>query len=128
MKSALSCIFIFITLNIACGQGESKYNNISADSMKTSIGKKDIIILDVRSKKEFAEGHIPGAVNLNIHDENFEAALDTMNKEIRYDVYCRSGNRSGDAVEIMKKKNFKKVNHFDGGILEWKEKEYEIVK
>jgi len=67
-----------------------------------SIIAKGAGIIDVRTPEEFASGHIPGAVNINFHAEDFQAQLMKLDKRKAYVVYCRSGNRSGKAVVIMK--------------------------
>src|SRR5205085_10366832 len=119
-------IFLFISLS-ACAQKNNHAIPLSADSMKMIIEKKQGIILDVRTPEEFAEGHIPGAINIDYNDDHFENGLDSLKKEETYYVYCRSGKRSAAAVDIMDKKGFKKIYHYHGGILEWKEKGNALV-
>ena len=86
------------------------------------------ILLDVRTPAEFAEGHLQGAINIDYNNDGFAAALDTLDKNKQYEVYCRSGHRSGESAEMMSKKGFKKIYDLEGGILKWQEKGYEVVK
>lgn len=58
-------------------------------------------IIDVRTPAEFADGRVEGAVNLDVQDAGFEASLAKLDKNAEYIVYCRSGNRSAIAVQIM---------------------------
>lgn len=66
-------------------------------------------VIDVRTAEEFAEGHVQGARNLDIKNGDFEAALVDLDKEASYSVYCRSGNRSATAVELMRNAGFTNV-------------------
>ncbi len=72
------------------------------------------VIIDVRTPEEFADGHLEGAININIFDPMFEgvvAALDTSNT---YLVYCRSGQRSGNALAFMNSVGFDDVTNLGG--------------
>lgn len=73
-------------------------------------------VMDVRTPEEFAAGHLEGAQNLDISSPQFAAALATLPKDGRYVVYCRSGNRSADAVEEMTAAGF--TNVVDAGGLQ----------
>jgi rhodanese-related sulfurtransferase len=58
-------------------------------------------IIDVRTPSEFADGRVEGAVNFDVQGAEFEASLAKLDKNAEYIVYCRSGNRSAIAVQIM---------------------------
>lgn len=64
---------------------------------------EDAIILDVRTPEEYAAGHIDGAVLLDFNGGQFEAELPNLDPAAEYVVYCRSGNRAGQAVDLMEK-------------------------
>ena len=128
LSTTLCLLLLTIAFNSACQNKEQTNNLISADSLKLMLNTEHGILLDVRTPKEFAEGHIRGAININFYDENFSAALDTLDKKKQYEVYCRSGGRSGESVDMMSKKGFKKIYDLDGGILKWEEKGFETVK
>ncbi len=82
------------------------------------------IILDVRTKEECSESKIPGSLNIDYYSENFKDNLDKLNKNLNYYIYCRSGNRSGKTVMILREKGFKNVFNLEGGILAWKKENY----
>ncbi len=82
------------------------------------------IILDVRTKEECSESKIPGSLNIDYYSENFKDNLDKLNKNLNYYIYCRSGNRSGKTVIILRDKGFKNVYNLEGGILAWKKENY----
>ena len=79
----------------------------------------DLVILDVRTPKEFSEGHLDGAVMLDFYREDFADALGEFDPDVPYVLYCRSGNRSGQARAIMADLGFTSVEDVDGGILNW---------
>ena len=77
------------------------------------------IILDVRTSKEYAEGHLAGAQQLDyLNPEAFDAGISKFDKSRTYYIYCRSGKRSHGACQKMKKQGFK-VYDMEGGILNW---------
>ena len=69
----------------------------------------DTIVIDVRTPAEYSEGHLEGAVNIDVQDANFGTILSQLPTDGDYVVYCRSGNRSAQAVEIMKASGFTNV-------------------
>lgn len=80
----------------------------------------DPVILDVRTENEFSEGIIASAVNIDINSgQHFVNALDALDREKEYFVYCRSGMRSAKACEIMNQLGFEKAYSLTGGIIEW---------
>jgi rhodanese-related sulfurtransferase len=66
-------------------------------------------VIDVRTAEEFTEGHVKGARNLSLLNGDFEKELANLDKDVAYSVYCRSGNRSGQAVELMRNAGFTNV-------------------
>ncbi|MFK7920191.1 MAG: rhodanese-like domain-containing protein [Ilumatobacter sp.] len=78
-----------------------------------------LVILDVRTKEEFDEGHIEGAVLLDFYREDFAAELTKLDPQVPYVLYCRSGNRSSGTREIMADLGFVDVEDVDGGIVGW---------
>lgn len=75
------------------------------------------ILLDVRTPEEFAEGHIEGAINLDINTASFRTNITKLDPTDIYFVYCRSGNRSAQAVEIMKSAGISSIYELRGGIV-----------
>jgi len=80
----------------------------------------DFLIIDVRTPAEFDEEHIENATNLDYHSETFQEELDALDKNKIYLIYCRSGYRSGEALNIMAELNFAEVYNMSGGIEQWK--------
>ncbi|MGB5379155.1 rhodanese-like domain-containing protein [Muriicola sp.] len=84
--------------------------------------KEDLngIVLDVRTLEEVEEGVIGEAIHYDIYaGQAFVDALQELDKTKNYYVYCRSGNRSGQACAIMNSLGFANAYNLKGGILEW---------
>lgn len=78
------------------------------------------VILDVRTADEVSEGIIPGAIHLDIFmGQGFLDGLEALDKSKNYYVYCRSGNRSGQACAIMHSVGFETAHNLIGGFMEW---------
>jgi rhodanese-related sulfurtransferase len=67
------------------------------------------IIIDVRTPEEFAQGHLDGAINLDVEGGAFEAGLADLDPSATYAVYCRSGRRSALAADAMAQNGFTDV-------------------
>jgi rhodanese-related sulfurtransferase len=83
------------------------------------------VILDVRTASEVEDGHIEGAVNIPVQE--LSARLDELSNEDELLVYCRTGNRSAQAVDILQDAGFTKIYHMDAGITGWIEAGYSVV-
>ena len=96
------------------------YRQISMDEAVEIMKKESgYIILDVRRPDEYAEGHIPGAINVpneSIGSDDISALPDKAQLIL---VYCRSGRRSKEASEKLVKLGYTNIVEF-GGILDWK--------
>lgn len=77
-------------------------------------------ILDVRTEEEIEEGYIPNSKNIDIYKgQEFIDELEKLDKSKNYYVYCRSGNRSGQACAIMNSIGFKNTYNLEGGFMNW---------
>jgi len=126
-------IFGGIMLNAADNVKKELINkNISPkDAMKLISDNKEnknFIILDVRTPDEFNEEHIAKALNIDFHSEKFIDDLKNLDKTKKILIYCRSGNRSGKALKIMKDLAFQEVYNVEGGTVKWKSEKLPLVK
>jgi rhodanese-related sulfurtransferase len=79
----------------------------------------DLVVLDVRTPEEFAEGHLDGAVLVDFYATDFVDQLAALDTDVPYLVYCRSGNRSGETLGVMEQLGFSSAVDVDGGIVAW---------
>ena len=78
------------------------------------------IILDVRTSKEYAKGHVKGSLNINYFDKDFKDQVGKLDSAKPVYVYCHSGGRSSNAMTVMKSKGFVTVYNLTGGYSAWK--------
>lgn len=95
------------------------YQDLDVAAFKAKMSEPGIVLLDVRTPEETAQGMIEGASEIDYKAEGFEAKIDQLDKEKTYLIYCRSGNRSGKACKLMAEKGFKKLYNLSGGYLAW---------
>ena len=114
-------IILSTLLLTACAPGNSLgYKQITmSEAVKMMETEKNYIILDVRRADEFAEGHIPGAINVANEVIGTEEIPELTDKSQLILVYCRSGRRSKEASEKLVKLGYTNIVEF-GGILDWK--------
>jgi rhodanese-related sulfurtransferase len=126
MKKILTCLLTLLGLNTACGQ--QNFENTDVQGFAELIADANVIVLDVRTAAEFAEGHIQGAILIDQGQSDFvekvKAALPT-DKKIA--IYCRSGRRSANAAGRLADFGYKCVN-LKGGIIAWKEANMPVTK
>ena len=88
---------------------------------------RTVQLLDVRTPEEFAENHLPGAINIDWRGEAFSEKVQVLDKARPVLVYCRSGRRSAEAAKTMDGIGFKTYN-MKGGILAWTEAGKRVTK
>ncbi len=84
-------------------------------------------LIDVRSAQEFADGHLPGAINMDVEDPGFAQQVAALDPAGSYALYCHSGNRSGVAKDYLVSQGFSTVYDLAGGIEAWDSEGGEIV-
>ncbi|MFN2262482.1 MAG: rhodanese-like domain-containing protein [Psychroflexus sp.] len=120
-------VLIVVIVVFSCSQPtEDKVNIVTSSEMKDIISQDSIQLIDVRSLEEFREGHLENAQNL-IYDEDFAEKIKALDKSKPVAVYCKTGRRSSECSEILKKAGFEKIYELEGGLSEWQYKE-ELVK
>jgi len=89
---------------------------------------EDLVVLDVRTVEEFETGHIEGAVMLDFYRDDFQEQLSTLDPDVPYLVYCRSGNRSGQTLSMMQQLGFASAVDIDGGVVAWEQAGLPLVR
>ena len=124
MQTKILFLFAFLligTMSMAQTAEKDSINVVSIEQFEKMTAKKKNMLVDVRMPEEVAEGHLPGALNINFLGENFSQEIQTLNKNKTYLLYCRSGSRTRKAADQMQKAGFKKVYMLEGGITAWNE-------
>ncbi len=126
MKTNLLSMLFFCLL-MACKTSTSLITRIDIDQHMEMISKEDVIVIDVRTPAEVTAGYIKGTKKfINYKDARFKELIGSLDKANTYVVYCKSGNRSTKALNIMADMGFEKLYELEGGITSVKNSEYII--
>ncbi|HHP7243047.1 MAG TPA: rhodanese-like domain-containing protein [Elainellaceae cyanobacterium] len=89
------------------------------DFIQTYQGDRPLVVLDVRTAQEYVSGHLDKSINIDFRGEGFKEELDKLDRQSTYLVYCRSGRRSHESMQIMNEIGFYHVYDMAGGINSW---------
>ena len=122
IKQAISLMAMTLcTTQVSGCSNNDNVTSISAAEFEKEIKTNSVQLLDVRTQQEFTEGHIDGAINIDVRSDDFQRIAEKeLSKDSTVFVYCRSGKRSLDAADRLTKLGYKVVN-LKGGIIEWKD-------
>ncbi len=132
----ISLLLLVVFLAAGCAQQiESPaqiFTDVNAqeafDLIQENEGNPDFIIVDVRTPEEFVSGHITNAIMVDFRSDDFRNNKDKLDKDKTYLIYCRTGNRSRGALEIMAELGFKEVFHLTSGIVGWQAEGLPVIK
>lgn len=106
----------------SCNAQSNKFKSVDAKEFEKVISDTTVVRLDVRTAEEYAEGHIDGAINIDVNSPDFEEkALSALPLTKTIALYCRSGRRSKKAADILSDKGYKIVE-LNTGYIGWTEK------
>lgn len=111
----------------ACSSSSDAITDVSASEATSVLAEPDVMVIDVRTPAEYAAGHLPGAVNIDVESGSFEQQVGQLPKDGTYFVYCRSGNRSGVATDQMAGLGFTHLYDLQGGIESWQSAGGQVV-
>jgi rhodanese-related sulfurtransferase len=119
----LSALILGLSL-VSCAAAPADRSNLppaQADSLiRAQTGKKEFHLVDVRTPEEFGAGHLQGATPMDFYAPDFKAKLATLPRDGKILIYCRSGHRSGLALQAMKELGFTDASDIAGGINAWR--------
>lgn len=90
--------------------------DISYKTAMKTLQQENGVLVDVRSKQEYEEGHLPTAINISVYDLNEKIQKQIMNKQMTIVLYCTSGTRSKQAQIILEKLGYENVYNLKGGL------------
>ncbi len=125
-----TAVFFIVTAFTVCAQNSSL--NLSPEDSKKLIEKNrnndKFVIIDVRTPEEFSQGRIENAVNIDFYSSDFAEKINQLDKNKIYLIYCRSGNRSGQALAIFKNAGIINYYNMTGGFSAWTAKKFPFVR
>jgi rhodanese-related sulfurtransferase len=117
MRRLLLVLVVAMFGLVACSS--STQTSLSPQDFQELAGQPGVVTLDVRTPAEYASGHLPGAVNIDVESADFSSQLAQLDPAASYAVYCRSGNRSKVAMDQMAAAGFTTMQDLEGGIVAW---------
>jgi rhodanese-related sulfurtransferase len=117
MKFQASLLLVLL-LNFACAQISSKpITEVSQNELN------DVILVDVRTPEEYAEGHMNNALNINWYDEDFAKQFEAIEKDETIYVYCKKGGRSAKAQKKLESLGYTNIVNLEGGYQAYSQKQ-----
>lgn len=121
-KSAVLLLLICVAFN-SCKEKESQSARvieiISVYDMEEAIKADSVQLIDVRSAKEYAAGHLSSSKNIVYQGEDWDNQVAALDKDQPVYVYCAKGGRSAKCAAILQEAGFTKIFDLDGGITKW---------
>ncbi|MGQ9489832.1 MAG: rhodanese-like domain-containing protein [Anaerolineae bacterium] len=101
-------------------------DTVDVATVRALQGRPDVVLFDVREPYEYQAGHIPGVKLIPMND--VPVRINEIPRDKTVILTCRSGNRSGQVAEFLRKQGFTNVHNMRGGILAWQQAGYPIEK
>ncbi|PIB28236.1 rhodanese-like domain-containing protein [Maribacter sp. 4G9] len=113
-------LLLSLLLNLSCAQTQTPTSrpitSVSADELK------NVVLLDVRTPEEYAQGHLDNSLNINWFDTDFAQQVEGIDKDEIIYVYCKVGGRSAKAQQKLQSLGYKNVVNLEGGYDAYKQK------
>jgi thioredoxin 1 len=122
LLSVLSIVFLFFSCSTSSTTITSQTINkkVSKKEFAELMKKTGAQLIDVRTPREFSNGFIEGAKNIDYNGDSFEKQMKKLDKTKLVLVYCAAGGRSENAAELLQEWGFKEVYDLEGGYNGWK--------
>lgn len=119
MRSIVYSFLSIVMLSSLLSSCTAQSSRLTADEFEQHMQQANVLLVDVRTPQEFVQGHLRGAVNIDIYSDNFLTRMQALDTTQTLLLYCQSGNRSKQALQMLSESGFKAVYDLDGGVLEW---------
>jgi phage shock protein E len=108
VKKVIAAVFASALLLSGCSSSQG-VTDLGAEEFISQSQAEGVVLIDVRTPEEFNEGHIAGALNIDVQSSSFDSVIAALDKSVTYALYCRSGNRSGVAASKMSDAGFTSI-------------------
>ncbi|MBX2814656.1 MAG: rhodanese-like domain-containing protein [Saprospiraceae bacterium] len=95
------------------------FETVSLASFKMMMEEEPLVLIDVRTPEEAADGMIAGAELIDFRSPDFQVQIERLDRDASYGIYCRSGGRSNKAMTLMRELGFRSVVELEGGYSNW---------
>ena len=124
----LAPLAVAAVLLTGCSSDSETITDVDVAEAAQIVDDGDAVILDVRSPQEFAAGHLPDAINIDVESADFADRVAGLDESTETLVYCQTGNRSGVATDEMAELGFTDMSDLQGGIEAWAAAGEEVVQ
>ena len=111
-------VVLFLALAACSSSTTAVVDQVGAVEASELVARS-AVVLDIRTPEEFMGGHVEGALNIDFYGADFADRIGDLDRDVVYLVYCRSGNRSGQAMQLFRDLGFTAIHELQGGILAW---------
>ena len=119
-KLAIILSFVLTVLFISCKDSTAQQSTLlEPQELIDVLASQDVYFVDVRTSKEFSQGHIANAINIDFKSSSFEEEIKKLDTLKPIVIYCRSGRRSAMSTKILDKVGFDEIYDLKGGVLNW---------
>lgn len=120
MKARILALLLLLAVALpACGGDTAVIETVDAGVASNLIASPGTVLLDIRTPEEYSAERIEGSTNIDFYAADFADQIRSLDRDTAYVVYCRTGNRSGQAMELFRDLDFAEVHEIDGGIVAW---------
>jgi phage shock protein E len=126
--AAVAFVALGVSILSGCSSANGSITNMNAQEFSAKTQETGVITVDVRTPDEFNQGHIAGAININVEADTFKNEILKLDKLRTYAVYCHSGRRSSLATDQMRKLGFSHLFNLQNGITDWMSQGMPMVK
>ena len=109
MKKVFAALFASALFLTGCSSTSASVSDLGATEFLEKATAQYVVLIDVRTPGEFAEGNITNALNIDVQSSTFDSQIAQLDPTKTYALYCRSGNRSGIAAEKMADAGFTSI-------------------
>jgi rhodanese-related sulfurtransferase len=117
VKKVIAGVFASALALSGCSSSQG-VSDLGAGDFISQSQEEGVVLIDVRTPEEFNEGHIAGALNIDVQSASFDSEIASLDKGLTYALYCRSGNRSGIAAGKMSDVGFTSILNAQVGFVD----------
>lgn len=120
-RRKLAAVAIIATALVlaGCSSHKGAITNMNSNDFSNKIQEPGVVVLDVRTPSEYAQGHIAKAINIDFEAATFNSEIAKLDNTKTYAVYCHSGRRSAIATTAMARAGFERIFNLQNGLADW---------
>lgn len=126
INGRIRAMWVVVWTLAGCGAKADPFIDVSAPESAKLLEDSATFLLDVRTREEYDSGHLAQATLIPLQELEQRVAELPPQKDRPFLIYCRSGNRSVSAAQILAKNGYTKVFNLKGGIKEWVQHKFPV--